>query len=294
MTRPPTDPETGGDPACWAHLFEDEAIADGPGPAAAPPPSVGAMHEIVTALEEQHDELEELLAPLSDDDWWRPTPRCPGWSIADVVLHLAQTDEIALGSVTGRFAEVLGSLTAGLPPTDSIDDGAGAMVAAQRGRPAPEVHDRWRAGASALCDAFASADPSARVQWVAGDMAARTLATTRLAECWIHTGDVATALGRPVPASHRLRHIARLAWRTLPYAFDRAGRELTGPVRFTLTGPDGEVWDLAPDEAVVTTITGTAFDLCQVAGQRADAGETGLTGTGPDAAAILALVRTFA
>ena len=252
------------------------------------------MHEIVIALEEQHAELEELLAPLADAEWERPTPRCPGWSITDVVLHLAQTDEMALGSVTGRFAEVLGSLTAGLAPTASLEEGVGAMVAAQRGRSAPEVHDRWRAGASALRDAFASADPSARVQWVAGEMAARTLATTRLAECWIHTGDVATALGRPVPASHRLRHIARLAWRTLPYAFGRAGRELTGPVRFTLTGPDDEVWDLVPEEPAVTTITGTALDLCQVAGQRAVAANTGLTGTGPDAAAVLDLVRTFA
>lgn len=294
MTPPPTDPETGGDPACWAHLFEDDSGADEPLPTAAPPPSVDAMHEIVTALAEQHAELDSLLAPLTDDDWERPALRCPGWSITDVVLHLAQTDQMALGSVTGRFVEVLGSLTAGLEPTDSIDDGAGAMVAAQRGQPAREVHERWRAGADALRGAFAVAEPSARVDWVAGDMAARTLATTRLAECWIHTGDVATALALPVPASHRLRPIARLAWRTLPYAFARAGRELTGPVRFTLTGPDGEVWDLVPDEPAVTRVMGTALDLCQVAGQRADAADTGLTATGPDAAAVLSLVRTFA
>ena len=256
--------------------------------------AIDAMQEIVTALGDQHAELDGFLMPLTDDNWERPAPRCPGWSITDVVLHLAQTDEMALGSVTGRFAEVLGSLTAGLEPTDSIDDGAGAMVAAQRGQPAREVHERWRAGADALRRAFATADPSARVAWVAGDMAARTLATTRLAECWIHTGDVATALGRPVPASHRLRHIARLAWRTLPYAFARAGRELTGPVRFTLTGPAGEEWDLVPDEPAVTTVKGTALDLCQVAGQRADAADTGLTATGPDATAVLSLVRTFA
>jgi uncharacterized protein (TIGR03084 family) len=252
------------------------------------------MQEMVTALTEQHAELDALLSPLGDDDWDRPTPRCPGWSIADVVLHLAQTDEMALASVAGRFTEVFASLARGLPPTASIDEGAGAWVAAQRGGPAREGHERWRTGTDSLRQAFAAADPSARVQWVAGEMATRTLATTRLAECWIHTGDVAVALGHPVPAGPRLRHIARLAWRTLPYAFAQAGRELTGPVRFTLTGPDGEVWDLVPDEAALTTITGPALDLCQVAGQRADAADTDLTGSGPDALAVLSLVRTFA
>lgn len=251
------------------------------------------MREIVDALEAQHAELAGLLEPLDDDGWQRPSP-CPGWSVADVVLHLAQTDELALASATGRFGEVLGSLTDGLAPTESIDDGAGAMVAAQRGQPAAVVYARWRDGAAALRAALATVDASSRVQWVAGEMAARTLATTRLSECWIHTGDVATALGRPVSASGRLRHVARLAWRTLPYAFGRAGRQLAGPVRFDLTGPDGEVWDLAPDEPAVTTITGTALDLCQVAGQRARAADTGLTGSGPDASAVLDLVRTFA
>lgn len=294
MSEQPTDPETGGDPACWAHLFDDADPWGDPAPSPTPAPSVVPMEEIVTALTAQHAELEGFLAPLAQDGWERPAPRCPGWSIADVVLHLAQTDEMALGSVRGQLPEVLGALTAGLAPTASIDDGAGAMVAAQRGGPAPAVHERWHSGADALCAALTAADPSARVQWVAGAMAVRTLATTRLAECWIHTGDVATALGRPVPASARLRPIARLAWRTLPYAFERAGRRLAGPVRFALTAPDGELWDLVPDAPAVTTITGPALDLCQVAGQRADAADTDLTGVGPDAEAVLALVRTFA
>jgi uncharacterized protein (TIGR03084 family) len=252
------------------------------------------MQEIVGALAEQHQELEALLASLDDEGWATPTPRCPGWTVSDVVLHLAQTDEMALGSATGGFSDVVERLATAFAGAASIDEGAGAMVAVERGAPSAEVHERWRMGAAALRDALLQVDPRERVQWVVGDMAARTLATTRLAECWIHTGDVQTAFGRPVVASGRLRPIARLAWRTLPYAFASAGRELAGPVRMSLTGPGGEPWDFVPDEPAVTTITGSALDLCQVAGQRATASETELTGTGLDGDAVLALVRTFA
>lgn len=252
------------------------------------------MQEIVAALTEQHRELDELLVPLADDGWAAPTPRCPGWTVSDVVLHLAQTDEMALGSARGEFSEVLARLTAGIAAAGSVDDGADAMVAGERGASPALVHARWRSSGAALRAELAGHDPRQRVTWVMGDMAARTLATTRLAESWIHTGDVLTALGQPVVASPRIWHIARLAWRTLPYAFAGAGRSLTGAVRFELIGPDGDAWTFAPDEPAATTIAGTALDLCQVAGQRARAAETDLAGAGPDADAVLELVRTFA
>ena len=122
----------------------------------------------------------------------------------------------------------------------------------------------------------------------------KRLASTRLAECWIHTGDVADALGVALVPSERLRHIARLAWRTLPYAFRRDGRELHGPVAFELRSPAGERWDFVPDEPPATVIRGDAFELCQVAARRVDPIETNLQRTGPDADAVLATVRTYA
>jgi uncharacterized protein (TIGR03084 family) len=133
-----------------------------------------------------------------------------------------------------------------------------------------------------------------RVQWVAGDMSARTLATTRLSEAWIHTGDVAEALGVELPVPDRVWHIARLAWRTVPYAFGRAGRELSGPVAFELIAPDGASWDFVPDSEPMTVIRGDAIDLCRVAARRADPEDTSLRSVGPDAAGVLELVRTYA
>lgn len=252
------------------------------------------MDEILAALAEQHAELAALLEELGAEGWSTPTSRCPGWTISDVVLHLAQTDELALASVEGRFDQHLEVLAGGLEGSGTVDDGAGALVERERGAPADQVHRRWLAGAAAVRSALGRSDPGARVQWVVGDLAARTLATTRLAESWIHTGDVLDALGRPQAVSDRMWHIARLAWRTLPYAFARSGRELSGSVRFDLTGPGEVRWDFTPDDLAATTVTGSALDLCRVAGQRAHADDTDLTATGPDAAAVLELVRTFA
>ena len=252
------------------------------------------MQEIVAALAEQHAELAGLLDPLTEEGWATSTPRCPGWTIGDVALHLAQTDELALASLQGRFREYLDVLAGGLDGSGSVDDGAAALVASQRGSAAVEVHGRWSASAAALRVAAVKIEPRTRVQWVVGDMAARTLVTTRLAECWIHTGDVLDALGRPQEVSERVRHIARLAWRTIPYAFARAGRELSGPVHFDLVGPGGALWAFVPEGPAVTTVSGPALDLCRVAGQRADAADTELIASGPDAGAVLELVRTFA
>jgi uncharacterized protein (TIGR03084 family) len=175
-----------------------------------------------------------------------------------------------------------------------VDDGAAAMVEAHRGFPNDELLERWRSGAARIAGLLRAEDPSRRVPWVAGTLSARTLATTRLAETWIHTGDVAAALGVELPASDRLEHIARLAWRTLPYAFARAGREAPGPVAFELTGPTGQTWSFQPDSPPSTTVRGPAADLCAVAGRRTDPAATALVAEGPDGAAVLELVRTYA
>jgi uncharacterized protein (TIGR03084 family) len=210
------------------------------------------------------------------------------------VLHLAQTDEMALASVQGRFLEGLGELTAGLAPSADVDEGAALMVERDRSLGVDATYERWRTGSARLREAFASVDPSRRVTWVAGELSARTLTTTRLAESWIHTGDVAVALGVRRDVPDRIRHIARLAWRTIPYAFTRAGHQLSGPVAFHLTGPRGEAWDFDPDGAATTVVIGPAIDLCLVAGRRLPWRESALSGEGADVHAVLDLVRTYA
>jgi uncharacterized protein (TIGR03084 family) len=249
------------------------------------------MEEILADLAAQHAELDGILGGLDDEGWARPSA-CEGWSVADVVVHLAQSDDGAVASVEGRLPE--GGLGLARQGAANVDDWAERMVDSRRDMRPAEVLEWWRTTTAAMRAAFATCDPSARVWWVTGQLSARSLATTRLAEAWIHTGDVQAAFGSGPTATPGLRHIARLAWRTLPYAFTQAGRDLSGPVAFELTGPAGERWDLVPEGAPTTVIRGAALDLCLVAGRRRTPPETGLVGEGPDAEAVLQLVRTYA
>jgi uncharacterized protein (TIGR03084 family) len=249
------------------------------------------LQAIVAALAEQQAELSSLLSGLDDLDWQRPS-RCEGWTVGDVVLHLAQTNDLASASASGRMAEALDVLASGQGGTGSVDDGADVLVARERGQPGPVLRDRWVDSADGLCRRLEGVDPHQRLQWVAGQVSARTLASTRIAETWIHAGDVGAAFGWVPAPTDRLWHVARLAWRTLPYAFASAGQQLSGPVAFELRAPSGEGWRFAADSEILTIVRGDAVDLCLVAARRAGSEDTGLRVEGPDP--VLELVRTYA
>lgn len=211
-----------------------------------------------------------------------------------MVLHVAQTNELAIASAQGRLPEVAAGLGGGIGRAGTVDDAAAFMVERERDVPAPVVLDRWQTSVDTMLQVLEQADPHERVQWVAGTLSVHTLTTTRLAEGWIHTGDVATAFDVPSVRDDRLWHIARLAWRTLPYAYSRAGREPSGPVAFELSGPGGEHWEFTPDEPAATIVQGPALELCLVAARRSDPADTSLGADGADASSVLELVRTYA
>jgi uncharacterized protein (TIGR03084 family) len=228
--------------------------------------------------------LEDVLDTLTEAQWLMPSA-ADGWSVADVVLHLAQSDEGVVATISGGV----------LPDTDAtgtVDDWAARRVAAERAAPS-QVFGRWRRARDAAAEALWAADPQVAVQWVAGPVKPPTLATTRLAEHWTHGLDITGPLGIDYPDNGRLRHIAWLAHRTLPYAFSRAGEPVEA-VRCSLTAPDGvTTWNFGPPD-VEAEISGPAGVFCRVAAQRLDPARSGLTVTGPHAAAALRVVRTYA
>jgi uncharacterized protein (TIGR03084 family) len=249
------------------------------------------MDPALEALGGQHSETASLVNGLIDEDAESAT-RCTGWSVTDVLLHLAQTDELAIASLMGALGDAAIDNGTSWNRERSVDESVAAMVTRERGAPFVDVLERWTSNASRLREELATMDLSVRVQWVAGELTARTLATTRLAETWIHTGDIADALGVDLVPTDRLRLIARLAWRTLPYAFSLASQTLSGPVELRLTSPSGELWEFTPDEPATTTISGSAFELCEVAARRLDPADTNLVSEGPDRNSVLALIRT--
>jgi uncharacterized protein (TIGR03084 family) len=87
-------------------------------------------------------------------------------------------------------------------------------------------------------------------------------------ETWAHGLDVFAALGAEPVDTDRLAHVAWLATRALPYAYNYAGRELpAGALRVELTLPSGATWTDGPEDAP-NRITGPAARYCRVFVQR--------------------------
>ena len=239
-----------------------------------------------SALEAEQKAIDRMLGGLSPSDWASGS-LCPGWSVSDVVLHLAQTEEAVVASIEG------GRFGISVPEAKTVDDLMAGWVAAERGAEPVQVLERWRSASEASLDALRTAPPDSSLQWAAAPLKPRTLATTRLSEHWIHALDVSQPLGLPWPDTERLWHIARLAHRTLPYAYMRAGRDDPPGLFLDLVGPDGVPWTFG-DPGAECVIAGSAGEFCRVAGRRLAASETSLSSNGERASEVLELIRTYA
>src|SRR6185437_3442454 len=121
-------------------------------------------------LEAEQDRLHGILAGL-DEDQWMAESLAAGWSVTDVVLHLAQTEEAVVASVeSGTSVRSQGASL-------SVDEIAELMVTSQRAAPA-EVFSRWQAARVAAVAALRSADPAVPKQWIDAALKPPTLATT--------------------------------------------------------------------------------------------------------------------
>ena len=235
-------------------------------------------------LEAEQDSLEDILAGL-DDAQWAAASGAEGWTVCDVVLHLAQSEEAVLASTAGT------SGATGLAPETTLDQVMDRLVQAERAEPAL-VFSRWCEARRGAMSALRAADPGQSLSWVAARLKPATLATTRLAEHWAHGLDITGPLGIAFPDTQRLHHVAWLAHRSLTYAFALAGDQ-PHEVRCELTAPDGDVWEYGPGDAD-SVITGTAGAFCRVAAQRLAPGQSELRATGPYGPAALGVLRTYA
>ncbi|MQA13206.1 MAG: TIGR03084 family protein [Pseudonocardiaceae bacterium] len=250
------------------------------------------MSELLTDLVDETLVVDEMLTPLDDAAWERPTP-AEGWRIRDQVSHLAYFDETAALSATDpdRFragAEALAGR--GDRFTDEIADEYRALPPAQ-------LREWFRTARRSLVETFAAVDPATRLPWYGPPMSAASSITARLMETWAHGQDIADALGVEREPTARLRHVAHIGVRTFSFAFGLHGRPVPEtPVRVELSAPDGTTWTWGSedDTATADTVRGPALDFCLVVTQRRHLLDTGLQVTGDVAAEWMSLAQAFA
>ena len=241
--------------------------------------------ETIDDLAAEEERLEAILGDLDDATWASPSG-ATGWTIGDVVLHLAQSEEAVV--LTTRGGDLEGAFRVGGSTLDEVMD---RKVQSERA-PGRVVFDRWRSARREAVRALRAADPRQPVQWAASPLKPATLATTRLAEHWAHGLDITGPLGIPFPDTARLRHVAWLAHGSLPYAFAVAGEE-PHEIHCELTAPDGSTWRYGPVGAG-SSIMGSAGAFCRVGAHRLPAADSGLVTRGPHAATALRVLRNYA
>jgi uncharacterized protein (TIGR03084 family) len=245
--------------------------------------------ELCADLAAEHASLDLVVADLPATAWATPTPAA-GWDVGDCISHLCFFDEAATLALTDGAAfevhrdDLIASMTSGGAPDVAIGrDGAGPA----------QLLARWRAARHAYLDAAAT-HPGGRVPWYGPPMSVASFTTARVMEFWAHGADVRDALGLPLEAGPRLRHVIHIGVTARPFAFAVHGATDPGdPIRVEAAAPDGTTWTWGPAEAP-DRVTGSALDLALLLTQRRHRSRTDVTATGPTAVAWLEIAQAFA
>lgn len=245
------------------------------------------MREILSDLVAEQQSLDQFLQRVAIRDWDRATPAA-GWSIRDTVSHLATFEEYAFNALAEGGSR---QVEADQYPTDEAFTEAGILPG--REMRAQDVIEWWRGSRAKVIEELSRSAPDTRVPWFKSDMSAKTFATTRLMETWAHGLDVYSSLGEECEDTIRLRHIAWLGWKSLPYAFELAGKEYSKPVRIEVLGPQWSKWVFGPEDTD-QVIKGQAGEWCRVAVRRMDASDAdSLKAQGDVAETALLVARAY-
>lgn len=245
------------------------------------------MRAILADLVAEQQGLDQYLQSKRDRDWRTPTPAA-GWNVQDQVSHLAFFEEYAYNAIVEDGTAL--SDAADYPTPEAFTQ-AGVMRGREM-RPG-EVIEWWRGTRAKVVDALSRSSIADRIPWFAGDMSAKAFATSRLMETWAHGLDIHAAFKDEVEDTPRIRHVAWLGWRSLPYAFELAGEEYLQPVRVEVIGPAYAKWVFGPEDTE-QVIKGPAGDWCRVAVQRMKAADSRLTAHGEVAEKALLVARAYA
>jgi uncharacterized protein (TIGR03084 family) len=254
------------------------------------------MREILSDLVAEQQALDQFLQRINERQWTLPTS-APGWSIKDTVSHLAYSERFA--------AQVLTEGAAIVEAVDANKIDAWTALGVKEGREMryQQVIEWWRNSRADVVDALSRMEGSDRVPWFNGDMSARAFGTLRLMETWAHGLDIKDAMEGlltyseeeedPTADTSRIRHVAWLAHRMLPFAFAEAGEEFpeTG-IRLELMGPRYARWVYGPEDAA-DVIKGVAGEWCRIAVQRMSHTASSLKTEGDKADTAITIVRTY-
>jgi len=248
---------------------------------------------IIDDLVAEQDDLDSIVATLSDTQWELPTPS-PRWAIHDQIGHLAFFDETAALAIADPAAfithreEFVAAAFANAGASDELTLGLARSMSAE------QLLSRWRRARSDLAEAAGGCADDSRIEWYGPSMGAKSFLTARLMECWAHGQDICDAAGAVRQPTDRLRHIAQLGFITRRWTYINRKAEMPpGDVHVALDAASGARWTWGPDTAEAS-VRGPAVDFCLVTAQRRNVADTKLVVTGDIADDWMAKAQLFA
>lgn len=153
-----------------------------------------AVGDPCPAFVRQRARLAKTLSELSAGEWNTPS-RCDGWTVQDVIEHLAGVNGFWALSLESGLRHRPTRLLASFDPVSV----PAAMVDAARGAPPTDTLDRFVATNDALTDllgTLSGADWSRPAEAPPGHLAIRAVVAHALWDSWIHERDVLVPLSR--------------------------------------------------------------------------------------------------
>jgi uncharacterized protein (TIGR03083 family) len=138
------------------------------------PVSSQTLDDVLDDLLAEQDRLEAILSGLAERAW-QSASGAAGWTVTDVVLHLAQTEEAVVATSSGADRSADRSAGWGVE-AGAVEEVMDRMVAAERAAPVT-VFQRWRTARHAAITALRRADPQQPIPWVLAPAALRNYAT---------------------------------------------------------------------------------------------------------------------
>lgn len=193
--------------------------------------------DVVPALIEQWDVIEELLAGVPEQDWGRAT--ClPGWTVQDIAAHMIGTESMLAGRRTPEAPESVTSAAHVLNDFGALNE---RWVESMRADTPAQMLDRWAeimGVRAAMLAANTQEDFDADAVTAVGPETYGRFIRVRTFDCWYHELDLRDALEVPgFEGGPR----AELAYQEISGAIPflvgkRAGAPEGARVRLELTG----------------------------------------------------------
>lgn len=215
--------------------------------------------DLLDLWEETSQDLLAVLRELTPEEHDRPA--LPGWTVKDVLAHLAHLESEAAGMEQPDEAQVGSEARPNQPMPTAVTE---AGVAARRERSAAALLKEFETACVRRRELLADLDTSdlkALAPGLAGSLGwdLGTWLRNRPIDLWVHEQDVRAATGRPLTTTGEgAVHVAGLMTRTFPVALRRLpvgtgviariygpqGRDIAARV-----GEDGRAAPFDPEEA---------------------------------------------